>query len=479
MTYKFNLILLVLFSLLIVWWQSVFFLNPSTIPNNYKISGTVGGGGHHLEGFRKFTASFKETGLYPLNGLAMEIHDTYRMGDRGKMYLLWFDSLFSQGNWTYNRANGLFFIVALLIFFVSFWLQGYPFFAILATLFIGSCSFQLYETYDNSNIFCWPINALVLVMGLNAFAITGRLQTLKMKYYVIAMITGIALGFIRQIRPEPIVIAVSVIASYSFMEHISFKSKSLLVLLFCFGLFATIFASNHYLDYLFKKTEAYVVQKGGTPYSGYKRSAHLLWHPIFCGLGDHASALGYRWDDYSAYAYALKELRKKEPDLWPSFKEGLVTKKLSDYFIDDTGPYKRKLEDRDDYEPILRKKILSDFSSHPLVFAKLYLKRFLGAFTHTVGVQLHVPYLLKLDLNAKGFGFIFFVALWLTLKSRDYFLLKVLLFSFPLLTTSLLIHSGLGLQYYSIYPIFSFLIIIVYGMMGLRQLLGHREPNLV
>jgi hypothetical protein len=157
MTIKTKWALLTILSLLLISWQASFFQSPQLITDKYHIYGTVGGGGHHLEGFRKFAASYKATGLYPLNGLSMESDDTYRMGDRGKMFLLWFDSLFKPDHWTYTRANGLFFIFALLVFFISFWIQGFPAFAILATVFIGSCSFQLYETYSNVNIFCWQL----------------------------------------------------------------------------------------------------------------------------------------------------------------------------------------------------------------------------------------------------------------------------------------------------------------------------------
>jgi len=354
---------------LLLLWQSSIYANRELLTDTYSIRGTVGGGGHHLAGFREFAEAFKRTGLYPLtsDGLAMEVHDTYRMGDRGKMYLLWFDSFFSDKNWGYVRASSLFFIFALGVYFSALFWRGHEFFATVSTALIGSSSFQLYETYRNENIFSWPISTTILMMGINAFALDGKIERLTWRHLVLALVSGILLGLIKQVRTEPVLAGAAVAAAYLFLTALSLRFRIALAGTLLAGFFLSSTLSTRALDELYERTEAEVVQNGGTPFSGYRRQSHLVWHPIFCGLGDYAEGLGYRWDDYAAYAYALPILREKEPGLWPEFDGGLVSKKLDDYFIHSDTRYKKKLEDRDDYEPILREKIVRDLMTHPEV----------------------------------------------------------------------------------------------------------------
>jgi hypothetical protein len=225
------------FAILIIFWQLFFLHKASGIPKDYSIQNTVGGGGHHLEGFRSFVGGFKKTGHYPItaNGQQMEVFETYRMGDRGKMYLLWFDSLFSESNWSYIRTSSIYFIVSLLIYFLAFYRFPNKIFSIASTTLIGSSSFQLYEVYVNNNIFSWPISTTVLIMGLNSFAFRDSLRQVCLSNLVVALFTGLLLGFIKQIRTEPIVIGVSVVIIYMLMKSIPIKSRLLLVSLCSVG----------------------------------------------------------------------------------------------------------------------------------------------------------------------------------------------------------------------------------------------------
>ena len=451
-------------SIILICWQLYFYFHPFLIPSDFSIKNTVGGAWHHLEGFRIFTEGFKQTGLYPLNPnrLEMEVYDTYRMGDRGKMFLLWFDSQFSELNWGYIRANSLFFISALLVFFLGFFLRGHKLFAVITTAIIGSSSFQLYETYANSNIFSWPISTTILLMGLNAFVFDNLLQRLKFHHLFIALLTGILLGLIKLIRAEPVIISISIVTIYLLMTNLSIKARTALSTIFIFGFLTTNIFTNYALDDLYKKTEIYVIKNGGEPYDGNKRTSHLIWHPIFCGFGDYASSLGYRWDDYVAYAYALKILRIKEPNLWPEFKENLTQKNLSDYFIVSNSRYKKKLEDREDYEQILREKVIEDITEHPRIFTTLYLYRLRNVFLYTGGIQLNIPYIINAKLNWHGLGFLFFLSLGLAIKRRDFFSVKALLFSLPLVLSAVIINSKNSYQLYSIYSLISFSVLVGY-----------------
>ena len=462
---------------LIASWQLFFYYDNSGIPKNYSIQGTVGGGGHHLEGFRSFVGGFKKTGLYPIasTGLQTEVYDTYRMGDRGKMYLLWFDSLFSEFNWSYIRTSSILFTTAILIFFLGFYQTPNKIFSIASTIFIGSSSFQLYEVYVNNNIFSLPISVTIFIMGINSFAFRDTLKKISPGILATALFTGLLLGFVKQVRTEPVIVGISVGIIYLLMKSISIKSRLLLVSLCIAGFIVSNISINYYLDSQQKKAEAYISDHGGEVYKGYKRKAHLLWHPIFCGFGDYASELGYKWDDYVAYSYALNILRINDPNLWPEFNENLKDKKLSDYFIASDAAYKSKLEDRDDYEPILKGKVIKDVTEHPWIFIQLYLKRAANAFLHTSGLQVSAFNYLNLSINFSGLGFIFFIALALALRKRDWFSVKVLFFSLPLLASSLLITSQNSYEFYSIYPGLSAAILISYAASWIANFFNRKK----
>lgn len=484
---------LILGCVLLVGWQLSYLATKRSIPSTYAVTGVVGGGGHHLEGFRKFATFFRASGLFPLaslspeppprgeafaawadrhgDSLVTEVYETYRAGDRGKVFLLWLDSFRGRPSLSYWRVNALFFILALLTFVVGFWRQGQGVFGFAGAVLIGSSSFQLHEIYGTSNVFGWPIIALLFVMGLNAFALTGRAREITARHVGLALGTGILLGLIRQLRAEPAVLLLSIAAAYLVMPHVARRGRALLAGTVLVAFAATGAATNAWLDSLNERTQRFVAEKGGHPFVGPRRSHHLFWHPVFCGLGDYAPQLGYEWNDFVAFEYGLSKLRQTDPGLWPTFMGKAGTGKLSAYFMDtswdEAGLYPKKLEDDPRYEPILREKILADAKAHPMAFAKVYASRLARTVWDTAGVQLNIPHLFPLSLNFPGFGLVALPALWLARRRRDGLAVRSILFSLPLLATALVINSDLGTQYYSVYAVFSFLVLARYAIEAL------------
>lgn len=484
---------------LLVGWQASYFVSQVSIPRDYKVSGVQGGGGAHLDGLRQFLTFFRASGLYPLaslspeppprgeafaawadahgDSLVMEVVDTYRMGDRGRVFLLWLDSLRGREP-SYWRVNGLFFVASLLLFFASFWRRGHALFGFTAALLVGSSSFQLFETYANNNVFGLAITTLLALMALNAFALTGEARKVSAGHMALALASGCLLALVREIRSEPVVLLLSVLVAYLAMPGVSWRNRGLLAGALVAAFLATGAAVTWRLESLFERTRQFVTEKGGHPYTGPRRLHHLFWHPVFCGLGDFAPELGYEWNDFVAFEYGLSKLRQTDPGLWPTFPGKAGTGNQAAYFMDTSwdaaGLYEKKLEDDPRYEPVLREKILADVKAHPLTFVKVYASRLARVLWDTSGVQLNVPHLFPLSLNFPGFGLVALPALWLARRRRDGLAVRAILFSVPLLATALAINSDLGTQYYSVYAVFSFLVLAGYAVEAL--LAARRRP---
>ena len=127
-----KLIFILSISALIFYWQSYYLLNPNTIPKNYQLKASTGAGSHVFFAYKNFLYFFKRVGEFPVGNLKLsskdnnnlnqwstenekffvnEIQDCYRLGERGKIFILWFDSLFRNSDYKaeYTFFNFFFF----------------------------------------------------------------------------------------------------------------------------------------------------------------------------------------------------------------------------------------------------------------------------------------------------------------------------------------------------------------------------------
>ena len=74
-------------------------------------------------------------------------------------------------------------------------------------------------------------------------------------------------------------------------------------------MFITKSSVKNYFDNNFNETYSLVKKNNGHVYDGGRISGHMLWHPIFCGLGDFDKKYGYKWNDRLAYEYAIPVLK--------------------------------------------------------------------------------------------------------------------------------------------------------------------------
>ena len=458
----------------VLLWQSAFFLDrESPLPATYSIERVTGGGGHILAAFQKFHTFFQYTGHFPVASLATdpptdanalpawleahgsslvtEIHDAVRSGDVGKIYLLepsgWFDTTAATPG--YRTANFLFFVSGLLVFLIAYGLHGQLLFATLTVIFVGSSSFQLYETYGNENIFSWPIAVFLWVAGLNAGTLRG---SWKKTYPLLAILSGFLMACMRQIRPEPGMLVITFALLYLFNTRRSRRQRILLAGLLALSFAATNFLWQRHFENQYRQSAAFVTAQGGHPYLGPRPRHHLFWHPFYCGLGDFGQDRGYAWNDFNAYAYALPILRQRlnNPSLWESFGQKAG---LDSYFMDETFDeakrYPKKLEDIPGYEDILRDKVISDIAGDPLWYLKILLRRTGVLLFDTNGLQLSIPrYYLDLQLPVLGLATV--AAAVVAGFRRHPEILFLILASLSVALPTIVISSMLKTQFYSI-----------------------------
>ena len=112
--------------------------------------------------------------------------------------------------------------------------------------------------------------------------------------------------------------------------------------------------------------------------------SHPVWHSLFCGLGDFAGELGYRWSNTAAYAYAapiLKQRYRSDIALNPEepiLRQSEVPGRTLPGEVGEPARVRRGAPGEDPAGP----------GSHPLVFVKLAWLRAARLFTDTAPVGL-------------------------------------------------------------------------------------------
>lgn len=486
----FRLAYRIIFISFVVLWQSWFFKHTEKVPYDFQMSGAVGGGSYILDSYRNFLVFFNQYGLFPVGtikkienadlhefprwlkrnskSLVNEIHEAYRSGDRGKIYLLWFDSLFRKSPLEagYRYPGFLLFTVSLIVYFLGFSFSGKTGFASACVLLIGSNGFQLFEVYGNNNIFFVPISILLLVLGLNARWIVGKVEALGIKEVLAILSSGVVIGFSRHVRGEAAVLIVPLALLFGFYLKIPINKRILCVILFL----SSFIGAQKGLEYRFRSSfvtaKNYVRNHGGHPYEGNMYNYHKIWHPIFCGLGDYGEDKGYKWDDLVAYRYALPQMRRilGDPDLWKSFSPennpaGVLSSYYTDTYYDSAKIYRMKLEDLPVYEQVLKNKVIADIKEDPVWYLTILWKRIRYYFDRTTGLDLSL-FGKSMHFEFKMLGWMILISVILGLLLRDGMYLKLTLISMCLAAPGILIYSGGNIRYYSIAHIFACLYLV-------------------
>ncbi len=205
-----------------------------------------------------------------------------------------------------------------------------------------------------------------------------------------------------------------------------------------------------------KYREAYRVVKaaGGHAYDGPRQAHHFFWHVLWCGLGDFDDKYGYVFTDIGAISYAWPVMQRHhfEAEGFPPVRPD-VAQALGTYW-DEGGQYPRTPFETPEYIKLVRDKFLGDVLGDPWWFASIIGRRFAGLLSEgtppslALGNGLSVP-ILPLAPGAVWGCLTVVLAAWLLVR-RDWFRLKLLAFTLPLVVTALFVHSGGGTVFYNI-----------------------------
>ncbi|MDD2385549.1 MAG: hypothetical protein PHP52_02070 [Bacteroidales bacterium] len=387
------------------------------------------------------------------HNLIMEYKHWSRLGESARVLAFLPNSIIagSPQNPSIKLFNSIVFVISLIVLYLGFWRVKKPLYGLILVVLINLTPFYLYEIYSNQNIFALLGSVFFMIIGLNVFVLFKKE---KFYYYLLlSCISGVIIGFFSEFRNEISIVLLSLILIYLFSKYLNLLKKTFIILL-CF---ATFFGSKQLIRYhfnkKFEKTAVLVAKAGGHVYNGKRISGHIFWHPIFCGLGDFDEDYGYEWNDKVVYRYATPILQEKYGmDIKYSDKYHL------DNYYDKDSLYYIKFDEINEYEDIVKEKVLSQIKEDPFWYIAIIFKRVI----RTLTVTIPIPYV----------GWLIFYVIYFFIKNRYWTYLKLLLVSLPLSATSIIIYSGDGATYNSVYVYFVIIsmMLILYEKMQLSKL---------
>lgn len=468
------LFLLLLGCFLIFTWQLSFRLQASDLDSTYRLRASSG---LKYQDYEPFAYFYYYLGLFPVattlesppyskegaqsvldnhpDTLRMETTNVIRTGDFGRIWLFMPDAILKDRPeqlriWWFQAGV---FVVALSSLLIASWVSHQLVLGILLVVLIGSHPFQVYEVYGNQNLFGWPISITTFVLALH-FPLLFHKHVPRGWLWILPIFSGLLLATVRQIRTEPMLIIASVFAVYIVALHLTWKTRALL----CLALLGSFYVGSKGYEYRFSKqflhAREVVLEHGGDVLPKIAHQYHLLWHPIWCGLGDFDTTYGYAWDDRDAYEYATPIMKERgvldftmKPD---SYVESTATH-------DDNGKYYKLIWELPEYEEVMKEKVVHDIMHDPLWYLNILRKRVHRILTEVAPVRIAIgDMFLSFPVN----GYLLFPTILLLAVRRHWGLLKIVIFPLPLALTAFLIFSGRGTTYYSIYP---HVMVAVYG----------------
>jgi hypothetical protein len=371
-----------------------------------------------------------------------ETANTPRFGDYGKLFTLWPDALMN-GDPTHPSAkpfNEMLFIIALTVVWWAFWRERRPLLGTFIVLLVGSNPFQLYETYGRANIFSIPISVALIALAVHVPYLSGR-RGLDVRLWVTALVAGVALATLREIRTEAAVMGLALAATYATMR-ISWPRRLALLLVLLTAWAVTGHAWTQYWRGEFERSERLVAQAGGRVFEGRHGYNHALWHAVYCGLGDFGGDRGFVWDDRAAFRWATTRDPVTNPRPLPyHYHDGYYLEETYDG-VDHVAP-----TDLPEYNRLVRDRVVSVVRAHPLWYARILLQRLVAILSHATPAALTVG---VAQLRLPGVGWLLVPIVLLLCFLWRSFEAKLVLFTLPLSAVALLVYSGRGMTCYGI-----------------------------
>lgn len=457
---------------ILLTWLITFTGNSNLDINPVGRGGTTGF--NHLWG-QEFIYFYHHLGLFPLttteekvdnkedaqriidespSSLRMEHMHWARFGESARIYLYYPHVWFSGGTSDpdIRDFNRIFWILAVLGLYISLFWAGSEILAFVLALLFTCSPFLIYEIQVNQNVF-----GLMACLAILCSAIFFPLMKYKINWLravTLVMFSGIIMGFFYHVRAETLPLLGTMFLVLVFIPGYAIWRRGVLLLILI-GSFVSVRVSfENYFDSKFEETTKVVDEAGGPVFSGGRTVVHPFWHPFYCGLGDFDTKYGYRWQDTIAYAYAMPILRERSGDAlpWP----GETIHAMGEYYDADSLYYK-KPETVEGYDDVIKAKVLGDIKSDPLWYAGIILQRIHMFFWDVSPIEMRV-WNFSIPIPFTGYVAIILAA-WLVYR-RHWWRLKLLIFTLPLATSSILIYSGEHNTYMSLYHMVTLAILI-------------------
>lgn len=367
--------------------------------------------------------------------LIMEYQHWSRLGEHARIWAFLPNAIVkgSPENPSIKLFNSIFFTFSLIILYFGFWRLKMVLYGISLIVLISLTPFFLFETYSNQNIFGLLGATFFIVLGLNAYALFKKEKLLIS--LILVTISGAVIGFSSEFRNEISVVLLSLVFIILLMKQKHLITKLLVISLGLVSFFTTKNIIRNHFDKKFQNTIELVENSGGYPYKWATTSGHRTWHPIYCGLGDFDNKYDFVWDDRVPYHYAVPILIEKYGlDIEYSGKY------YFDNYYDEKELYYVKIEDLDEYEQIVKEKVLYHIKNDPIWYLTIIVKRIL----QTLSVTIPIPYI--------GW-WVFFVAYYF-IKNKLWPYLSLVIVGLPLSATSIIVYSGDNSTYNSIFVYF-------------------------
>jgi hypothetical protein len=246
----------------------------------------------------------------------------------------------------------------------------------------------------------------------------------------------------------------------------------LLVALLGVSFFFVSYATRSFLDYKFRKAAAKVEEVGGSAYTGPRYFYHEFWHAVWCGLGDFDTKKGYVWKDIETFKFVQPKLQAMHPE------EKIPAYYHLDRTYDKAGKYPVFIGEISGYHDIVREKILSDIKSDPLWYLDILKKRVNRILSEATPVGIAF----KEDawrVGGRAVGWMWIPLFAFVLAARRWWYAKLMLFSWPLSISAIVVFSDRGVAWYSTYHIFGVFVLVALVAEGARSWWRRRRSVVV
>ncbi|MCP5042908.1 MAG: hypothetical protein GY944_17930 [bacterium] len=483
-----SVMLVVAGSLAIVIWQASFATHAEELDDQFRnranISGFLEESAPRFFYFLYYTGKFPVVLLDPLEqadwnpeaadrylsghpNLSNELHAFLRTGDHAKTLLL-YPSAWWNGtprDVTLAEFNRLFAALSLVSLFVAFAFCHHLLLGSVLVALLGSHPYQLHSLYASNDVFGYTTAFACLCLGLNAPILFTRTRTPWM--IAIAIASGVLVATIREVRTEPALVGISIAATYCLAPQIDWRKRAALLVTLVSAFVITTASWSTYWEGKFEEAHRAVELAGGKTYDGPWNRHHVLWHAIWCGLGDFASERGYRWDDRAAYRHAIPMVNQRFGTTY-HYRPGPMNYYLDEFYTDQRK-HRISPETLDEYNAVIRDHVLDDISSDPLWYLEVVSRRVDVVLTQTT------PLRLAAAGHHLGIGFSGYIALALLvylIASGARRELALIGFAVPASLTTVLVYSADGIAYASTYHVVGFSILVAWGVNALDSRFG-------